>query len=155
MTFFSSLRFPFGYPSVMRVFPSVPRVAEKGPLTMIFHFPSVPLRFPFGFPSVMRVFYKFLKSDCWNCPRKVLMKFIPLRSQNPSNPEPPQNLLNGPSVRNCLNDKISFGFPSVTLRFRGCVIWEIFGPPGPNWIWEELKLPEAVLNKGSLTREKR
>ena len=72
----------------------------------------------------MRVFYKFLKSDCWNCPRKVLMKFIPLRSQNPSNPDPPKNLLNGPSVRNWLNDKISFGFPSVPLRFRGYVILE-------------------------------
>ena len=55
LTFFSSLRFPFGFPSVMRVFPSVPRVAEKGPLTMIFHFPSVPLRLSFGYAGLLQV----------------------------------------------------------------------------------------------------
>ena len=55
------------------------------------------------------------------------MKFIPLRSQNPSNPDPSKNLLNGPSVRNCLNDKISFGFPSVPRMCHFGDIWATRG----------------------------
>ena len=135
----------------MRVFPSVARVAQKYEFSFPFGSPSVPLRLSFGYPSVLRVVYKFLKSDSWNLPQKI----HPAPDQHPLQPGRPQKLLNGPLVTKGLTMKISFGFPSVPLRFRGYVILETFGPPGANWIWGELKLPEAVLNEGSLTREKR
>ena len=102
-------------------------------------------------PSAMRAFYQFLKNSSWNLPQKI----HPAPDQNPLQPGRPPKLLNGPLVTKGITMKISFGFPSVPLRFRGYVILETFGPPGANWIWGELKLPEAVLNKGSLTREKR
>ena len=128
----------------MRICPSVPRVAERGPFCKDGHFPLVPLRLSLAYPSVMQVIYKFLKSDSWNLPQKI----HPAPDQNPLQPGRPQKLLNGPLVTKGLTMKISFGFPSVPLRFRGYVILETFGPPGANWIWGELKLPEAVLNKG-------
>ena len=53
--FFSSLRFPFGYPSVMRVFPSVPRVANLGGFSFPFGSPSVPLRLSFGYAGLLQV----------------------------------------------------------------------------------------------------
>ena len=80
------------------------------------HFPLVPLRFPFGYPSVMRVFYKFLKSDCWNLPRKAPEKSSrsgPKSSPSRPSPKAPK----WPLGHKRLNDenflRFSFGSPSV------------------------------------------
>ena len=73
-------------------------------------------------------------------------------------PGGPQNLLNGPSVTKGFTMKISFGFPSVFLRSRGLVILgelSTYLKTGNGFNTTCRKLPEAVLNEGSLTREKR
>ena len=93
---------------------------------MMFHFPSVPLQFPFGFPLVMRVFYKFLKSDCWNLPRKAPEN--PSRSgPKPFPTRPPPKAPKWPLGHKRLNDenflRFSFGSPSVPRIWKFCVCW--------------------------------